>query len=188
MAIARALLRNPPVLFLDEPTKNLDPRSAQDMRQIIQQKMVEEQGATVVLATHRLDEAEDLCDSLAILEQGRVQFCGTVGKLKELLKLPVTYSMQVTNFNSLSIASLKQLVNISLNGSKAPADEICLEFESTRQGEELSIVSQHIVQSGGTILACDKQDSTLEKMFLHLATTNLTDNADNKKVLKRIEE
>jgi len=64
LALARALLHNPKVLFLDEPTAGLDPESAQEVRKLI--RRLKEEGRTIFLSTHNLEEAESLCDRIGL--------------------------------------------------------------------------------------------------------------------------
>ena len=71
VAIARALLTSPVLLLLDEPTTGLDPRSKKDVQQLVL-SLREEHNATVVLTTHDMDEADRLCDRLAVLDKGQV--------------------------------------------------------------------------------------------------------------------
>jgi ABC-2 type transport system ATP-binding protein len=80
--IARALLHDPPVLLLDEPTKSLDPSSAQGLRGFIRETLAGHLGKTVVIATHNLAEAELLSDEIAIMKQGRIPACGTLDVLR----------------------------------------------------------------------------------------------------------
>ena len=81
VAIARALLTSPTLLLLDEPTTGLDPRSKLDVQAFIEQ-LRESHDATIVLTTHDLDEAERLCDRMAILNDGRLIVEGTPAELK----------------------------------------------------------------------------------------------------------
>ena len=81
VAIARALLTSPTVLLLDEPTTGLDPRSKLDVQTFIEELRTTHD-ATIVLTTHDMDEADRLCDYLAILDQGRVVAEGTPAELK----------------------------------------------------------------------------------------------------------
>ncbi len=71
LALARALLHEPKVILLDEPTSGLDPAAARDVRRLLT-SVVRESGATVVLTTHNMVESERLCDTVAILREGRV--------------------------------------------------------------------------------------------------------------------
>ena len=82
LAIARALLRQPRILLLDEPTRSLDPLAAGELHRLIQKTLVAQMGCTVVLATHNLQEATELCDRIAILHGGRLVGSGTVAELR----------------------------------------------------------------------------------------------------------
>jgi len=81
LLIARALLSDPRVLILDEPTRSLDPVSARDLRDLIRTALVERDGCAVLLATHNAEEAFGLCDRLAVLHRGRVIARGTADEL-----------------------------------------------------------------------------------------------------------
>lgn len=81
LLIARALLSRPRVLLLDEPTRSLDPVGAREFRRFLRAELVDNQGCTVLLATHDADEAFDLCDRLAVLDRGRVVAAGTARDL-----------------------------------------------------------------------------------------------------------
>jgi len=80
LLIARALLHEPKVLFLDEPTRGLDPNVARDIRAIVAD--LAEQGVTVFLTTHYMEEADQLSDRVAIIDQGRIVALDTPGRLK----------------------------------------------------------------------------------------------------------
>jgi ABC-2 type transport system ATP-binding protein len=82
VAIARALLTSPVLLLLDEPTTGLDPRSKKDVQQLVLQLRAEHD-ATVVLTTHDMDEADRLCDRLAVLDRGQVIAAGPPAELKD---------------------------------------------------------------------------------------------------------
>lgn len=81
LLIARALLSNPRVLLLDEPTRALDPMSAQELRAFMRQELIYRQGCTIVLATHNTDEALDFCDRVGVLNRGRLLAAGAAADL-----------------------------------------------------------------------------------------------------------
>lgn len=85
--IARALLHDPSVLLLDEPTKSLDPTSAQGLRSLIRQKLADHFGKTVLIATHNLTEAEVMGDEVAIMKRGHVLASGTLDALRRIAGL-----------------------------------------------------------------------------------------------------
>jgi ABC-2 type transport system ATP-binding protein len=82
VAIARALLTSPVLLLLDEPTTGLDPRSKKDVQRMVL-SLRAEHATTVVLTTHDMDEADRLCDRLAVLDRGRVIALDTPDQLKQ---------------------------------------------------------------------------------------------------------
>jgi ABC-2 type transport system ATP-binding protein len=82
LAIARALLHDPPILFMDEPTRSLDPSSSLALRTFIDEELRRRDGKTILLATHNLREAEALCDRLAILVKGSIRQVGTVHEVR----------------------------------------------------------------------------------------------------------
>jgi ABC-2 type transport system ATP-binding protein len=84
LALARALVHEPPLLFLDEPTAGLDPEAARQVRQLIQQ-LSHQKGRTVFLCTHNLSEAQRLCDRVGVMNQGRLLALGTLAELARTL-------------------------------------------------------------------------------------------------------
>ena len=80
LLIARALLHEPQILFLDEPTRGLDPNVAREIRAIVSD--LARQGVTVFLTTHYMEEADQLCDRVAIIDGGRIVALDTPGQLK----------------------------------------------------------------------------------------------------------
>jgi ABC-2 type transport system ATP-binding protein len=80
LVIARALINTPKVLFLDEPTRGLDPASARELREMILK--LAEQGTTVFLTTHYMNEADELCDRVAFLKEGRIVALDSPRELK----------------------------------------------------------------------------------------------------------
>ena len=70
--LARALVLRSPVLFLDEPTANLDPTGTLEVLRYVRERLLRQSGTTVVYTTHRMDEAEELCDRVAIMHRGRI--------------------------------------------------------------------------------------------------------------------
>ena len=81
MSIARALLHDPPILCLDEPTRSLDPIAAKHLRSFVAGRLHDDAGKTIILATHNLQEAEEMCSRLVVLERGRVLRQGTISEV-----------------------------------------------------------------------------------------------------------
>jgi len=82
LLLARALIGRPRVLLLDEPTRSLDPISARDFREFLRRVVVNDEGCTVLLATHDAEEVWDLCDRVGVLEKGRLLEVGRTSALR----------------------------------------------------------------------------------------------------------
>jgi ABC-2 type transport system ATP-binding protein len=72
LALARGLLRNPKILILDEPTRTLDPQAVEDIKHLISDKIHEDEQRTLLIATHRFDEVEELCNKVCMMKNGEV--------------------------------------------------------------------------------------------------------------------
>jgi len=83
VAIARALISTPPVLLLDEPTTGLDPVSRRQVREFVRE-LQQDQGTSMLLTTHDMEEAAALCDRIAIMSKGRIVAVGTLAELQDL--------------------------------------------------------------------------------------------------------
>jgi len=82
LLLCRALLRETQVLLFDEPTVGLDPTSAMEFRHLLRDKLAREEGKTIVLSTHNLPEAQDICDRIAILDRGKISMCDTPDRIR----------------------------------------------------------------------------------------------------------
>jgi ABC-2 type transport system ATP-binding protein len=104
LALARALLPDPPLLILDEPTVGLDPQASRDLRDRVRD--LRRQGRTVLLTTHYMDEADQLCERVAIIDHGRIVALDTPAALKrtvraeEIVHIDVTGSVDDTSILS----------------------------------------------------------------------------------------
>jgi ABC-2 type transport system ATP-binding protein len=85
LLLCRALLRNTPIIVFDEPTSGLDPTSAEEFRKMVIERLVRKEGKTILLSTHNLQEAQELCDRLAILERGNVIALDTPDNVRHLV-------------------------------------------------------------------------------------------------------
>lgn len=98
LSIARALLNDPAVLFMDELTKNLDPTSARSLRIFIKESLVNKQGKTVFFSTHQLYEVEELADRVAFMVKGQIVAIGTLKELRDAAGIPGANIEQVYSY------------------------------------------------------------------------------------------
>ncbi len=85
LLLCRALIRDTPVLVFDEPTSGLDPASGADFRRLLRDRLAHQEGKTVFLSTHNLDEAQEICDRVAIIDRGRLVACDAPRNLQYML-------------------------------------------------------------------------------------------------------
>jgi len=82
LSLARAVMHAPSVLLLDEPTRSLDPMAAADFRRFVRDDLIDRHGTTLLFASHSLTEVEALADRVALLDAGRLLFCGTLAEMR----------------------------------------------------------------------------------------------------------
>jgi ABC-2 type transport system ATP-binding protein len=134
VAIARAFLTAPIVLLLDEPTTGLDPRSKIDVQNFVKE-LREVHDATILITTHDMDEAEALCDRVAIIDQGKVVALGTVDELKRAVQERMERITSVTMnevFMHYTVAHLVTDADIERYGSWEKAFEV---YEAEKEDE-----------------------------------------------------
>jgi ABC-2 type transport system ATP-binding protein len=160
LAIARALIHDPQVLFMDEPTANLDPESAKTVRDFILE--LKKQKRTIFLNTHNLDEAQRICDRIAILNT-KLMATGTPEELERSVggkKIVV----QLEQVNDVVLASVKKLLhdgNIAVDGSK-------LTIEVQEPDKRTPEIVEAVVRAGGRVHFAGVVGSTLEDTYLKL--------------------
>lgn len=166
LAIARGLLTDPLILFMDEPTRSLDPLAAQHLRDFVVDEIVGNQGRTVFFSTHNLQEAE-ICQRIAILDQGKIQLCGTPGEIKERYSSP-RYQLKLSYMKS---GNVKEIISRlpwikqvkALNG-------FYWEVELDSQSGSSSKLIEHLVQAQIKVEACSPMQATLQEVFQQLTS------------------
>ncbi len=171
LSIALALVNDPKVVFLDEPTTGLDPGARRELWQMIRD--IRADGTTVVLTTHYMEEAEVLCDRVAVMDRGRVIACDTPGALIAALGIEATVRARITG-GSMDPAELRSLPAVL--AASIEDDRIALQ---TRDVQSTLIGLLRLVEARGVTLAeMTSQQSTLEDVFLSLTGRTYDDTAD----------
>jgi ABC-2 type transport system ATP-binding protein len=167
LAIIRGLLSEPSVLFVDEPTRSLDPISAQSVRAFLKEKATTEK-KTIVLATHNLTEAEQLCDRLAIMDHGRVIALGSVKELRAVFQTHEECQLEVRNFPEAVLAQLEKLDGVI--GCKLTADgneKMTLEVKLSNRERALPRLLHIIIDNGAEVYNCRLRELPLEEIFTY---------------------
>ena len=158
LALARALLHNPPVLLLDEPTSAMDPESARLVRDAIRDLRSEER--TIIICTHNLAEAEELSDKIAIIRRGKIIAQGTPKALKSSLLGPEEYTLQFAEELNGHHLTLPDGATIVSNGS----DWIRYQVKDPKQVNPE--VLKHFMELGKPIVSLQKVHRSLEQVYL----------------------
>lgn len=162
--VARAMLSDPPVLLLDEPTRSLDPLAAAETRKIIRALAASRPAKTVLLTSHNLAEIEELCERVAVISRGRICALGTPRQLRllhrasERVRLLVCDVARARLESDLAGAGLGA---VEVADDAAGAGVLCISF--TREVEDflLDRAVRAIQEGGGRIVSCDVERATL---------------------------
>ena len=161
-ALAQALMGRPPLVLLDEPTAGLDPRIANQVRQVIRE--MKDQQTTVVVSSHNLQELEQLCDAAAILDRGKLAQAGT---MNELTAQGAEFRVQVAR-GTIIIPELQSLPGVtSARMEGETLLHIRFDGQAHRPEEVISRVVGHLLQTGVLILGVS-QGRRLEERVLQL--------------------
>ena len=158
LAIARALLHDPPILLMDEPTRSLDPASAAALRTFIRDEVKARDGKTVLLATHNLREAETMCDRVAILVKGKVREIGTVEEVRRWGINDRRFRLEVASWPAELSGPFHVVSDEPLNGIRRVT--VALDGDA-----RLDDVLRLLLSAGAVVHACDRVEPDLEDAF-----------------------
>ncbi|WP_297487598.1 ATP-binding cassette domain-containing protein [Thermococcus sp.] len=170
LAIAKALINDPEVLFLDEPTLGLDVQSALFVREFVE-RLVSEEGKTVLLTTHYMAEAEKLCDRIAIIDGGRIIALDTPENLKRLVSEGETVEIRVRNLRPEKVKEIDERLAVS---EEDPTHGTLL-LRGNLDEEDLPRVVERLIRAGAKVLSVERVEPTLEDVFIKLTGRALRD-------------
>lgn len=177
LAIGRALLNQPSLLFLDEPSRGLDPRSAENLHRLIL-SLVKDQGITIFLTTHQLEEAERLCDRIAIMDRGRIIISGSVTDLHQKVILKDEYEIRYRNVNNnLDDQFFKDIPGSNTVPAKVTEtnDYLITIIENHGSFQHLNRGIDYLRELGGTILSINPKSASLRNIFNTIVENNPLD-------------
>jgi len=158
LALARALIHEPPVLLLDEPTSAMDPESAQLVRHEIARLRSSQRA--IIICTHNLVEAEMLADKIAIIYHGRILLMGTLEEMRQRLLGPAEYDVK--------LAGKHQLIGLQMPDGVSLLDVWGDGFRYRVEDPVLSnpIILQQLFKSNVPVVAVQEVPRTLEMLYL----------------------
>ena len=167
MNVIRGFVTDPQILFLDEPTLGLDVNASRVIREYIVNWVKNRTGRTVLLTTHYMAEADQLCDRIAIIDRGKILACDTPRNLKRLvrmnrmLKLEVTLLRDKSHFGS--IAGVENFTFVDDDDKNVTTLKFVLSDESA-----VSDIVSELLKEHAKIISLQKTEPTLEDVFIKL--------------------
>lgn len=165
LELARGLLHEPKILFLDEPTLGLDPQTREHLWGYIK-KLSKERKVTIIITTHYMDEADMLCDRVAIIDHGKIIALDTPANLKKRLGGDVV-RLKTKNPNIQAIKKLKYVKSV-----KRDKDGVVLTVNDS--GSHM----QEILKKAGSVESVESRSPTLNDVFLHYTGSEIRDNEE----------
>jgi len=172
LEIARGLVHSPKILFLDEPTTGLDPVSRANVWEMIR-KLKEESGLTILLTTHYMDEADKLCDRIAIVDHGKLVALDTPTRLKD--SIPGTDVVEV-EFEGAPAGWLEELRGLEQVAEVTQRDGVT-HIASHNGPQTVALLMDAARARGVGIKKVTVQSTTLDDVFLHYTGRQLRDTA-----------
>jgi ABC-2 type transport system ATP-binding protein len=167
LGFAAVLLRRPRLLFLDEPTNALDPVGARELRVIA--KRLANDGAAVVLSSHVMTEVEELCDTLTVIDAGKVVFAGSVVNLRERLPRQMHALSTSDDDAALEIAARRHELRVTRR-------EDALDVSGNTDAIDAYVVA--LGREGIAVRALTRRERSLESLYVHLVDSGRNDGVD----------
>ncbi len=162
VAITRAMLHEPKVLFLDEPTASLDPEASLLVRETIE-KLTSTYECTVFICTHNLPEAERLCDRVGIINKGSLATIGSPESLQRESSPLITVEIELVKLEKELINVLQQLSGVEDLYSDLKSSKIIFKTPNPRDIVPLAV--REVVHNNGAIISVKKKTKTLEDLY-----------------------
>lgn len=160
LALVRALLHDPPVLLLDEPTSAMDPQSARLVRDAI--KELRQDARTIILTTHNLPEADELADNIGVIRRGRMIAQGDFESLSTRFVGPPTMELRTVQPLNGLVQAVGDLVTVKESG------ENYILYSTSTPTEANTQVLRQVLDSGIDVLTLSRKSQTLEEIYLHI--------------------
>lgn len=175
MNFCRGFVTEPDILFLDEPTLGLDVNAARTIRAYLKRWIKEKEGRTLLLTTHYMAEADELCDRLAIIDSGKVQACDTPGNLKKRVQEYPIYEITLPPGANVDASQLNGVQQSTITQNP----ESAILKVSLKDEAAIGLVVQCVISAGSTIRSLNRVEPTLEDAFIELVGHGLN-NEQNK--------
>jgi len=167
LSIARAMLARPDILLLDEATASLDPLATRKLLDFIKETLAQKEQKTIIWCTHNLNEADEICDQLTILNQGKVLHTGSPQVTKTLLRQKQTYSITVDRIHP----ALTNQPDFQQTSENPPSPVTC---NISSKEKDIPELIRTLIKDGVNIFECSLLEQDLETAFSLLVSKETT--------------
>ncbi len=165
--LARGLINDPELIFLDEPTIGLDPEIARDTRNMIKELVAK--GKTILLTTHYMFEADELCNRVAVIRNGEIKALGTPSSLKKYVMDASVVEVEGFGITEKEVARFKEIPEILSVSADLAENKQILKIQTSKGSEIISEVQEILKNS--RIYDIKIKEPTLEDAYLRLVET-----------------
>ncbi len=172
LCLARALIHNPPVLVMDEPTAGLDPRTRYEFKEIL--KELQGQGKTVLISSHILPELAEICTDIGVIDQGRMVFEGSMDEILAQINVSSPLLISVSGSQQTALKLLREHPMVETITIRE--EDIVVGFSGDKKDE--AALLQSLVEADAGVYGFVREKGSLESVFMQI-----TDHSDGEVVL-----
>jgi len=165
LAIARAIVHRPEVLFLDEPTSGLDPKASKDIRDLME-RLSRQEKHTILLCTHNLEDAEKLCSHVMIIDRGRTVVKGTTEELRKRIAGQPRLEIRLREIPDRVTRAVERVEYVKRVEVDKDSGRLLIELDDVEA--QTPILVRSIVEEGGLVMSVRLLEPSLEEAYLKL--------------------
>lgn len=162
LCVARALLHNPKLLILDEPSSGLDPGARVEMKELL--KNLHSMGKTIVISSHILSELSEMCSSIGIMNRGQLVAAGRIEEIMQQLAGGNRINVRISSDMEPAVRFLKEQAGVTVDSVRE--SEVLISYD--RSDEEICALIGRMIQSGIVLTDFHREEGSLESLFMQL--------------------
>lgn len=167
MCLARALVHNPDILFLDEPASGLDPKARYELKEIL--KNLSSMGKTIVISSHILPELAEMCTSVGIIDRGHMVLKGSIDEIHRAAAMSspiiITVAEDAVDATFLFLQEIPNVHKVTAQGNR-----LAVVFDGTK--EEENMLLKRMMDNNLPIYSFNRQEGSLESLFMQIVSQN----------------
>ncbi len=176
--VIRGLVNDPPILLLDEPTLGLDPGAARVIRDFVKEKLQRDQKKTILHTTHYMEEADQLCNRVAVIDNGKIIALDAPESLKKSIQQTGIIQINVSNLQQgeeRKIEAMDGVRKAVVSFTDSVVGEATIKIHAEEAEEVIPAATEFLIRSGARIIALEQTKPTLEDVFISLTGRKLRD-------------